>query len=38
MFDVTDDKPEVYTLSHQPWAGLGVINPRAILHEGFIKI
>ena len=26
-----------YTLSHQPPAGLCVRNPRAILHEGFVK-
>ena len=29
-------RARVYTLSHQPWAGLCVINPKAILHEGFI--
>ena len=27
----------VNTLSHQSRAGLCVINPRAILHEGFIR-
>ena len=26
----------LYTLSHQSWAGLCVINSTAILHEGFI--
>ena len=31
-------RARVYTLSHQSWAGLCVINPRAILHEGFIVI
>ena len=28
---------KVYTLSHQSWAGLCVINPKAILHKGFIS-
>ena len=25
------------TLSHQSWAGLCLINPRSILHEGCIR-
>ena len=29
-------RSSVDTLSHQSWAGLCVINSRAILHEGFI--
>ena len=29
-------RARVYTLSHQSCAGLCLINPRSILHEGFI--
>ena len=43
MFGVINDKPEgvasrasVYSISHQLWAGLCLINPRSVLHEGFI--
>ena len=28
----------VYTISHQSWAGLCLINPRSVLHEDFIDV
>ena len=30
-------RARVYPISHQSWAGLCLINPRSILHEGFIR-